>query len=925
MECASASSSMSLTPSELRAQRCSSGSFPLKSLRGRCMSVALLLSLGVAARGALTGMAWAVRGAWQAEQIAELNVQNAGLPCSAVIVSLMIAFAAMLLALSRNGRRGLLPVSLVPKSPSLFRKRSRLWARIVEATEVQERKGSKQPSLAALTWPDTGEAVTMNIIAGLIAGLKLVLGMVAFANIVFNSTDSASSMFATGINAHLMAAVLGVVWSTVCSSMNALVTPQDVPALVLGQLATILQNTVKDQKKVGHTLLAAGWISTLLTGGLLLLLGRLRAGVLLRKLPLPVISGFLAAMGATAIRGALSMLSGVPFGVCLPTDLTAFADWKPWAHLGIGMYGFACVRYLGAWAQPFVKGAQAKALVKPLCLLSPLFAFYLLLFARGHLEEDIDWLRRTGWMYPSLQNRPFYTLWAETLCLDCVEWETLLHPDVAASLLVMAVLTSLSAMLSIISSASSMPSSVGPGKRVDFDKELTVLGGGQLVSGMLTGTLPGFQQVGVSASLLSDGGTHRLSQFVAAGFIAAVFVSGMPVSPYIPKFFLGAIFLNLGVSFCKTHLVDNWGRMSTSSYCSMLAIVLVGLARGLTSAVGVGVLIQFGLMVHQASEVDPVYQCGSSDGGFMSARVRTMEDATRLRWGSERGKLEVMRLQGPIFFGVAPALEDGFEALLTARPWITHFVLDVTRVTQIDDSGARVLAGLVRSGQAAGISRFAVTGASRQVKAALVAEGVAEDQRYECKLLDLEATPPAELFSTLEEALETFEDDLLGTCCSNTTREVPQCPSGAYGACDKVLAEIWSNIVAASSKTTVLHQGEVLNGFGDPVDGLWVLSKGKVAVETMVRERGERVPKVTAKLVAPTAIGLSAFFLRAKRHAFRARVLSETATVLSLTEADLKQLQEKDPCTYASFVAHFASYLLGVEGVHARWRLGLHE
>lgn len=806
--------------------------------------------------------------------------------------------------------------------------------RIRENTNAMEDQPDKTtPTMRELTFPPLPSNYATNIIAGVVAGLKFTLGMVVMANIAFNSSDnrSVSALFATGININLMACSVMLLWNTVFSGFNALVAPQDVPAVVMAQLSTTIAGAVHNKANAGHTLLAAGWISTLLSGAILVLLGRLKAGDALRRLPSPVVGGFLAAMGAIAIRGAVSMLTGVPFNIFWPTDLEAFSHWRPWLHLGLGIYGLLSARYLAGFIKPMVKDKRLKTFVAPLCMLSPPFIFYAVLLCRGSLGADMTWMRSVGWMYPKIESRPFYTLWAETLRFDRVEWATLMEPHVSLSLVVLALLTALSAMLSIVSCQPCVPCASSPGElggRVDLNKELRVLGSGQLVSGALTGVLPGFQQVGVSANLYTDGGTHRLAEFTAASFVLLVFVSGVPVSPYVPKFFLGAIFLNLGVSFCKTHLYDTWGKMSGAHYCSMLVIVLVGLARGLTSAVAVGIVIQTVLMVQQASAVDPVYQCGSSDGGFISARIRSMKDARRLRWSRSEntvwGKLEVVRLQGPLFFGVAPTLEDGVEALLRTLPALTHFILDFTRVTQVDDSGSRAVASIIKSATGQGVLRVAITGASPGVEEALKIE-VAEDQRDMCLLRDDRTTPAAELFPTLEEAIEIYEDDLLSG--GRGEGEVVRAKSALVRDWLKpggLSDEEWQVVQHASSETLDLADGQQLSNFGDKVDGLWILVRGCINLETYVAGGGgeeRRVVKTVAKYVAPFTLHNAAYLMGAEMHAFSARALGPTgATVLWLRQADLTKLEADSPAVYTSFIGKCAGYSLAVESVHSRWR-----
>lgn len=777
------------------------------------------------------------------------------------------------------------------------------------------------PTFMELVFPPTKDAYASNVLAGLVSGLKVCLGMVVFANIVFNTShdESINAMFPIGINLNLIAASLALFWSSAFSDMNALVAPQDVPAMLLGQLSLVIARTVKDPSKAGHTVLAAGFITTILTGVVLLLLGRFNAGDTLRKIPAPVIGGFISAMGVIGIRTSLNSITGAPFYILWPTDFTVFHDWKTWAQLGLAFYSLVSIRYLGGWLKPYIKSKAWQAMISPICLLSPIFVFYVVLLCRGSFSEDLAWTRKVGWMYPAIHYQPFYEVWTETYRPDLVEWQTLRNHEVASNIAVIAGLTVLSAVLSIVGTAPCVPVASnlgGLGGRVDLDKELQVIGHGQLLVGALTG-LPGYTQTALSANMYIFGGTHRLAEFVATGFVVLVMTSGIPVAQFIPKFFLGAVFFNLGLSFCKTHLIDNWGLMGRTSYVCMLSIVFVGLAVDLTKAVFVGLVICFFMMVKQASNINPVYQCGGSDGGFISARVRTMEEARRLRstCGGDSAdslvrKLEVVRLQGPIFFGNAPTLEDDLESLLRCSPKLSHLCLDMTRVTQVDDSGARALRSVLLAARAVGsLKRFAVAGIASQELAVHLLSAAG-------------SKPDVEFFPSLEDCLEVFEDDLLVD--RNGGQEDPQQWKKPGGLTE----EQWASVRAASSQELNLQDGELVCDFCRKVDGIWVLVRGSVAVETQraTVEKGQTSVEVSTKYSAPMPIGYSTYLVGATYYSFRVRVRGESgATVLHLTEADLNGLQEREPCTYIAFLKNFLSYWASVESLYFHWRSVLNQ
>jgi len=241
----------------------------------------------------------------------------------------------------------------------------------------------------------------------------------------------------------------------------------------------------------------------------------------------------------------------------------------------------------------------------------------------------------------------------------------------------------------------------------------------------------------------------------------------------------------------------------------------------------------------------------------------------------------------------------------------------MTRVTQVDNSGAQTLAMILANARAIGMRRVAVTAASTDVRIALLRCGVFRGQRDIDTLQAAGSIPAAELFQTLEEALEFYEEELLAESCVDKQRRSGAMPLDP----EKLTQEQWRIIRGASSETLGLADGEVLCSFGDPVDGLWLLVEGRMRIETMGAEKEDRVAKTAAKYTAPFAIGSTTFFLQAHTHAFRLSAHGAGgAKVLWLRDADLRRVETEHPGVYLAFVTCFVGYSLAVENLHIRWR-----
>merc|ERR1712008_590792 len=165
----------------------------------------------------------------------------------------------------------------------------------------------------------------------------------------------------------------------------------------------------------------------------------------------------------------------------------------------------------------------------------------------------------------------------------------------------------------------------------------------------------------------------------------------------------------------------------------------------------------------------------------------------------------------------------------------------------------------------------------------------------------------------LDEALEIFEDELLG-CNSMASNERCGTPEG-------ISCEHWRIIQAASSRSQELTDGELLHDFGDSVDGLWLLVRGGLAAQVYAAGSDtERIVKTSAKYTAPFVTGTSPYFLNARHHAFRTCGDGKHgAMVLLLSRSDLERLETQQPAVHASLQKHLAGHSLAVEGIHQRW------
>jgi len=788
------------------------------------------------------------------------------------------------------------------------------------------------------------------------------LGMVAFAGIVFRKgTSGLDKEMPTAANVNLMSAVVTLCLGALLSDVNATIIPQDIPALLLFNVGVGLQDTIRCGKRLRNTLLACVWISSMAFGAVSWLTGYFRVGQGLRSIPTPVVGGFIAATGASAVLcgfGKLLFTSlHVPRAGEPHKDYSKLADPATWLHFMAGLLSYMCIGYLGSWikGQNCMRGvpASVKALVGPFCTVLPMMIFYVVLTCTGDFSGNLEQLRDMGWVNQQEDTKAFYKLWTETYPRDhlfLVQWPALLQSDVLLNLAVLQCLSLLSAVLNIIGLSKELPDC----EAIDIDKELRSLGKINLVVGALGGTVC-FPMLGMSKNMLVDGGTHRLAQLVGAAFVGAIFVSGFPVSPYVPNFFLGAFFLLIGIGFIKGYLVDKFWHIDCASYCTMLVIVVISVVRDMHYAIIVGLLLEAAVVIVLCSSADPIVSHYSTDS-VLSSQMRSQKERKFL---TTSGLIHTVNLQGPLFFGIAPKMMAGLQAIfqkarLRSGASSFHLIIDLTRVTSLDDSAVAVLISvsklatggkeaiisfvgaeewkwlLARSGlqlkESAGLAKLArersVASADIDSFRKRAAMRSASAHNLRCSLHDHDegdGRQTVNWYRYLDEALIHCEDDVLsfafpapkplgrGATSMSRSASMIATPSmmatpGSYHS--EMTHEQWQLLLGLGEELEIAQGQEICTG-QTPATGVYVIERGFV-------KRGSRSDSLN---YAPTLAGTTAFVLGLSQNPETVVVeSSDGATVFFFSKQCLADMRRENQESYIAFMELCARHLCAMSG-----------
>ena len=219
---------------------------------------------------------------------------------------------------------------------------------------------------------------------------------------------------------------------------------------------------------------------------------------------------------------------------------------------------------------------------------------------------------------------------------------------------------------------------------VDLDQELRVAGIGNLLSG-LGGGLPGYQSV--SASLLSHyiGTKSRLVGLISAGICASVLLFGGPLLAYVPKLLLGLVLIYLALGIAMNLALDRWPKLPTADRGILLLVLLSLIWLGFIEGIVIGIIAGLAVFAFNYARLDAVRASGSG-AGYASNVLRP--PAQRRLLADHGEAIQVVRLQGYLFFGSAHRVLQGVSARLTlpGELPLRFLLLDLERVDGADSS-----------------------------------------------------------------------------------------------------------------------------------------------------------------------------------------------------------------------------------------------
>lgn len=395
-------------------------------------------------------------------------------------------------------------------------------------------------------------------------------------------------------------------------------------------------------------------VATLMAGALLVLMGLLRFGALLRYIPYPVIAGFTTGIAVIIFAGQLAEFLGLDYEKprhvpeLLLETLRRLPD-AQWQVLATGTLSLAIALF---WPKRFsrIPGAMLAVLAGSLLVWG------------------------TGWPVATIASKfgafpsGFPGFHVPALSLQLLR-------ELAGPAFVIAALGAIESLLSA-TVADGMTDA-----RHDSNSELI----GQGVANLLTPWFGGFAATGAIARTAANirGGARSPVSGVVHSLVLLLFVfAAAPLAGKIPLATLSAVLMAVAIRMAEWDTFAELWRGSRSDFAVMALTFFLTVVFDLTIGVAAGLLIAVVLFVRRMEEISSV--------GLLTTQSDTEFDGVNSLRGKEVPEGVVLfRFEGPLFFAAAEKLESALRRH-GARPRVVVFrmrhvpVIDATALHALE-------------------------------------------------------------------------------------------------------------------------------------------------------------------------------------------------------------------------------------------------
>jgi sulfate permease, SulP family len=614
---------------------------------------------------------------------------------------------------------------------------------------------------------------------------------------MFAFTALGDSYFAHGALAGLYAAIVaGVVCVGLGDRSTTVYAPRVTTTFLLGALLYDLVHSDAEVLRGGNVhLIVIAFFSIIFLGGVFqALFGLARLGSLIRFAPHPVMAGLQNAAAALLFLVQLGDVCGFDHNIPFKAVPGHLAEVKP-LSLAVALVTFVVMwraRVITTKIPPLLVGLG----------IGTVLYFVLVLTGFGAQLGPV-----IGLPVALESPTPYRAIGDQIHLGDFAE----LLPFIVSGAFALALVAAIDALL-----CAKLVTPAGA-KKADGNRLLMRLGIGNVLSACVGGITSGIN-IGPSLANRAFGAKTSLSVLINVTVLLLMSSVLFPVASYVPRVVLSATIMVIAVQHIDPWSIDLVRRIGTSASrhrgLMLLDLLVVAVVAALSviinivTAVFLGIVIAIALFIVRMSRTNirRRYNCDK----IHSRKARTPEEAALLE--KRGGDILGLELQGVLFFGSAEMLSDDIERASAAG--LRTIILDLRRVTEIDATGARILADIQVSLARKNQHLVLALAKNSETAARLSEAGIIEAMGAGC------------LFEDIDRALEWAEDELIRTDAKDIkSNEVPL-------ASVDLLATLTSaelEAVKHHTRRETFPRGKIIFREGDPGSELFIVTKGRTS------------------------------------------------------------------------------------------------
>jgi sulfate permease, SulP family len=492
-----------------------------------------------------------------------------------------------------------------------------------------------------------------------VASIHIVLA-ISFGALIF--TGPLKEHIAVGISLMLLSTIIYATVFALFSKLKGMIGGlQDTAIAVLAtiSMSIVASNAILSSDQLLVTIVAMIALTSILSGILLLILGGLKLGRLVRYIPYPVIGGFIAGSGWLLSVGSISMLTDIPIAIdTIPLIFGSdqLIKWVPAVIFSILFY--------------VINRKFDHYIIIPGMILAAIIAFYLY---TGIGTENIEIAINRGLLFAPIDSNSFFqpVFFTE---LTSADFGVIFHNFTSiCGVLVIGIITILLCVTGI---------EISMKRDLDLNYELRLSGLANLLAG-LGGGVAGTPLLSATTLISKIHASTRLTGLLFASITAAVMFFGAGLITLIPKFVLGGLLLFIGISFLVEWLWDSIRKFSPPEYIIIVLIVGFIATIGYLEGVIIGVFLSVVYFVVRYSKISIIRH--EIPGHQMRSTVHRPNEHW-IKLDESDIKSSILKLQGFLFFGTSNNLLERIRILMDTNS--KYIILDFQRVTGFDSSSA---------------------------------------------------------------------------------------------------------------------------------------------------------------------------------------------------------------------------------------------